>query len=101
MRKLEIDVNDLVMSKSGDYENIVRGTDNYLVLFFNFGKTWTKRKKVVHITDVEGNEYNSVVIKNSISIPKSVTETSRIYVQLYGREGNETVSTNTITIEQI
>ena len=101
MRKLEIDVNDLIMSKSGDYENIVRGTDNYLVLFFNFDRTWTKRKKVVHIADVEGNEYNSVITKNSVSIPKSVTETSRIYVQLYGREGRTTVKTNIVTIEQL
>ena len=101
MRKLEIDINDLIMSKSGDYENIVRGTDDYLVLFFNFDKTWTERKKVVHIADVEGNEYNSVVTKNSVSIPKSVTETSRIYVQLYGREGGTTVKTNIVTIEQL
>ena len=101
MRKLEINVNDLVMSKSGDYENVVRGTDNYLVLFFNFDRTWTKRKKVVHIADVEGNEYNSVITKNSVSIPKSVTETSRIYVQLYGREGETTVKTNIVTIEQL
>lgn len=101
MRKLEVDVNDLVMSKSGDYENIVRGTDNYLALFFNFDKTWTKRKKVVHITDVEGNEYNAVITKSGVLLPRKVTGTSRLYITVYAKEGETTVKTNTVTIEQL
>lgn len=102
MRKLEIKVNDLIMSKSGDYSNIVRGTDNYLVLHFNFDRTWKDRKKVVHIEDVEGESYNAIVDKtNSIVIPKKVTGTSKIFVTLHGKQNNSFVKTNTLSIDQL
>lgn len=102
MRKLEIKVNDLILTKSGDYENIVRGSDNYLVLYFRFNHSWSGRRKVVNIKDVNGNEYNCLIGEtNRVKIPKEVTQTSRMYVTVYGKEGSQQVNTTTLTIKQL
>lgn len=102
MRKLTVNVDDLILTKEGDYENIVRGSDNYLVLYFRFSQSWIGRRRVVNIQDVEGNEYNCLIDEtNMVKIPKSVTQTSRMYVTVYGKEGNQQVKTTTLTIEQL
>lgn len=83
-------------------QKIVRGTDNFLRLSFSLGADWRNRSKVIHMEDVEGNSYNCVLNQfNAVMIPKEVTGTSRIYITLYGRNGSETIRTNTITIEQL
>lgn len=101
MRELDINVNELVLEKQGDYNNIVRGTDNYLVLSFHFDLSWRNRRKVVHMEDVEGNYYNCTIPEtNKVKVPMSITGTSRILVRVYGKEGTTTVSTNTLMIYQ-
>lgn len=102
MRQLTVSVDDLILTKEGDYENIVRGSDNYLVLYFRFNQSWSGRRKVVNIKDVNDNEYNCLIGEtNRIKIPKEVTQTSRMYVTVYGKEGSQQVNTTTLTIEQL
>ena len=57
--------------------------------------------KVVSVKDVEGNEYNDIITKGGVLLPKKVTGTSRLYITVYGRKGESTIQTNTVTIEQL
>lgn len=83
------------------YTGIMRGSNNYLCLMFDFGREWKDYKKVVSVKDVEGNEYNDIITKSGVLLPRKVTGTSRLYVTVYGRKGELTVQTNTVTIEQL
>lgn len=53
------------------------------------------------VKDVEGNEYNNIITRNGVLLPRKVTGTSRLYVTVHGRKGESTIQTNTVTIEQL
>ena len=101
MRNLYFRVDEQELKSEEQYTGIMRGSHRYLNLMFEFGKEWTNYKKVVSVKDVQGNEYNAVITRNGVLLPKDVTGTSRLYVIVYGRKGEETVQTNTVTIEQL
>ena len=83
------------------YTGIKRGSHKYLCLMFDFGREWKDYKKVVSVKDVEGNEYNDIITKSGVLLPRQVTGTSRLYITVHGRKGESTVQTNTVTIEQL
>ena len=68
---------------------------------FDFGREWKDYKKVVSVKDVEGNEYNDIITRSGVLLPRKVTGTSRLYVTVHGRKGESTIQTNTVTIEQL
>lgn len=101
MKKLLFRVNETELKIVDIPKGIVRGSHKYLRLMFDFGREWKDCKKVVSVKDVEGNEYNDIITKSGVLLPQKVTGTSRLYVTVYGRKGESTVKTNTVTIEQL
>ena len=101
MRNLYFRVDGQELKPLEQYTGIMRGSHRYLNLMFEFVREWANYKKVVSVKDVEGNEYNAVITRNGVLLPKNVTCTSRLYITVYGRKGESTVKTNTVTIEQL
>ena len=101
MKQLLFRVDEQELKTVEQYTGIKRGSHNYLCLMFDFGREWENYKKVVSVKDVEGNEYNDIITKNGVLLPQKVTGTSRLYITVYGRKGESTIQTNTITIEQL
>ena len=101
MKQLLFRVDEQELKTVEQYTGIVRGSHNYLCLMFDFGREWANYKKVVSVKDVEGNEYNDTITRNGVLLPKKVTGTSRLYITVYGRKGESTIQTNTVTIEQL
>ena len=101
MKQLLFRVDEQELKTVEQYTGIMRGSHNYLCLMFNFGRKWESYKKVVSVKDVEGNEYNDIITKSGVLLPKKVTGTSRLYITVYGRKGESAVQTNTVTIEQL
>ena len=101
MKQLLFRVDEQELKTVEQYAGIMRGSNNYLCLMFDFGREWGNYKKVVSVKDAEGNEYNDIITRSGVLLPQKVTGTSRLYVTVYGRKGESTVQTNTITIEQL
>lgn len=101
MRDLYFRVDEQELKALEQYTGIMRGSHRYLCLMFEFGREWANYKKVVSVKDVEGNEYNAVITKSGVLLPRKVTGTSRLYITVYGRKRESTVITNTVTIEQL
>ena len=101
MKQLLFRVDKQELKTVEQYTGIMRGSHNYLCLMFDFGREWKNYKKAVSVKDVEGNEHNDIITKSGVLLPKKVTGTSRLYVTVYGRKGESTVQTNTVTIEQL
>lgn len=101
MKQLLFRVDEQELKTVEQYTRIKRGSHKYLCLMFDFGREWKNYKKVVSVKDIEGNEYNDIITKNGVLLPRQVTGTSRLYITVYGRKGESTVQTNTVTIEQL
>lgn len=101
MKQLLFRVDEQELKTVEQYTRIKRGSHKYLCLMFDFGREWKNYKKVVSVKDVEGNEYNDIITKSGVLLPRQVTGTSRLYITVYGRKGESTVQTNTVTIEQL
>ena len=101
MKCLTFRVDEQELKTLEQYTGIMRGSHNYLCLMFDFGMEWESYKKVVSVKDVEGNEYNDIITRNGVLLPKKVTGTSRLYITVHGRKGESTIQTNTVTIEQL
>lgn len=101
MKQLLFRVDEQELKVVEQYTGIVRGSHKYLCLMFDFGREWENYKKVVSVKDVEGNEYNDIITRSGVLLPRKVTGTSRLYITVYGRKGESTVQTNTVAIKQL
>lgn len=101
MKQLLFRVDEQELNTVEQYTGIKRGSHKYLCLMFDFDREWKDYKKVVSVKDVEGNEYNDIITRSGVLLPRKVTGTSRLYVTVYGRRGESIVQTNTVTIEQL
>lgn len=63
MRELHFDVTGQLLrrNKQCDFENIVRGSDNYLCLVFHFNQEWQGTKRVISFYDVDGKQTNEII----------------------------------------
>lgn len=85
-----------------DYKGIVRGTKNYLYVYFKFDESWNKTNKVLEASN-EHDFTNScaVAIHNETAmIPNDVTDGKQIYIRVHGMRDGTTIVTNKIMIEQ-
>ena len=85
-----------------DYKGIVRGTKNYLYVYFNFDETWNKTNKVLEASN-EHDFTNScaVAIHNETAmIPNDVTGSKDIYIRVHGMNKGVSIVTNKVHIEQ-
>lgn len=79
-----------------DFEDIMRGTNNYINLLFVFDKEWNDTIKVISMKNSDGIETNRVLENNQISLPLIVTGGSLFSFELYGKKTDGTIiRTNT------
>lgn len=103
MRELKfiVDGQKLTKSKECDFENIVRGTNNYLRLTFFFSREWSGMVKVVELTNISGVKVIEPLSGNTFAVPGIVTGDSIIKVKLYGmKKTGEQIASNEILIKQ-
>lgn len=84
-------------------DEIVRGSNNYVCVRFMFDSAWINKNKVVEIYDTERNSYNTVIENNRVVLPDEITQTSRIYLRVHGRDrrNKQMIATNEVAIIQI
>ena len=84
-------------------DEIVRGSNNYVCVRFMFDSAWINKNKVVEIYDTERNSYNTVIENNRVVLRDEITQTSRIYLRVHGRDrrNKQMIVTNEVAIVQI
>ena len=100
MKELKFRVDGQQIKTEETYTGIVRGSHKYLRLVFSFCHEWKGYITVINVRDADGNEYNAYNTPDGVILPKEITSTSRLYIRVFGRKGESTVQTNTVTIEQ-
>ena len=87
MRELHFDVAGQLLrrNKQCDFENIVRGSDNYLCLVFHFDNDWKQTNEI---------------IQDKVTVPVDVTHGSMFYFELTGKSNKTRITTNRMYIEQ-
>lgn len=105
MRTLLFHVNEQKISRDErcDFQNIARGTDNYLCLSFVFDSGWIGKNKVISLRDVDGVEHNYRLVQNKCTVEGVVTFGSIFSFVIYGYNSNtgEKVSTERHYIQQV
>ena len=84
------------------FENIVPGTRAYLKAKFLFDSDWDDFAKVAAFYDVMGREYTPQLLKegNACLIPTEALRNRVFKVQVLGRKGDETLTTNKVEVHQ-
>lgn len=85
-----------------DFEDIKKGTNNYINLLFVFDSEWNNTVKVISMKNSDGIETNRVLENNQVSLPLQVTDGSLFYFELYGKKADGTIiRTNTEYVWQV
>lgn len=98
VRRLKFDVKGQKLVKSGDFENVVIGSKNYLQAEFVFDDDWKDMVKVVSFNDVP------VLLdaNNLAMVPNEVTDVCCIKVKVTGKNLQEVkIVTNTEMFYQV
>lgn len=102
MRILRFDVNGTLLQKDKkcNFNDIQRGSNNYLELVFNFNSDWIGKAKVAEVRDVSGNKRVYTVMNNTCVLTDDVTKESLFSVKLYGKNGETKIQTNKVYVSQ-
>lgn len=85
-----------------DFEDIKKGTNNYINLLFVFDSEWNNTIKVISMKNSNGVETNRVLENNQVLLPLQVTDGSLFYFELYGKKTDGTIiRTNTEYVWQV
>lgn len=90
---------NIIRDNTCDFSNIVRGTNNYIKLVFEWDKQWKNKAKVISLRNANGEEVN-VVLQSKIVLQEKITKGSMFSFKIYGKEGEEKIHTNREYIEQ-
>lgn len=91
---------NIIRDSTCDFSNIVRGTNNYIKLVFEWDEDWKNKAKVISLRNAEGIETN-FVFRENVLLPEIVTEGSMFSFVLYGKDAKEKIQTIREYIEQI
>lgn len=98
--KYKVQGQKIIRDNTCDFSNIVRGTNNYINLIFEWDEDWKNKAKVISLRNAEGVEKN-LVINKSIALPEVVTNGSMFSFVLYGKDAVEKIQTNREYVEQV
>lgn len=103
MRDIVLNLSEQTLSKinSCDYDNIVRGSNNYLRIVLKVDIQWNNMAKVITVRTLGGIEYNAIYEPTGVLLPEYVTQNSYFEVMATGKKGNQLVKTNSVIINQI
>ena len=101
MRVLKFHVRGTQIEKDSncDFDNIVRGSHNWLQLEFDFDKEWNKTGRVISLKNLDGEEKN-IIIQNKVVLQQEITKGSVFSFVLYGKDGDRKIQTNRMIINQ-
>ena len=91
---------NIIRDSTCDFSNIVRGTNNYIKLVFEWDEDWRYKAKVISLRNAEGVETN-LAFKENVALPEVVTDGSMFSFVLYGKDNIEKVQTIREYVEQI
>lgn len=98
--KYKVQGQNIIRDNTCDFSNIVRGTNNYIKLIFEWDEDWTYKAKVISLRNSEGVETN-LGFKENVVLPEIVTNGSMFSFVLYGKDNIEKVQTIREYVEQI
>lgn len=98
-RVLKFKVDKQVIKKEGDFSDIVKGSQGYLVAEFSFSPDWSGCKVVASFF-AAGHEYAVPIVKNRSIIPDQVTAEDYFRVQVCGIKNNQIIKTNKVLVRQ-
>lgn len=101
MRVLKFHVRGTQIEKDSncDFDNIVRGSHNWLQLEFDFDKEWNRTGRVISLKNLDGEEKN-IIIQNKVVLQQEITKGSVFSFVLYGKDGDRKIQTNRMIINQ-
>lgn len=101
MRVLKFHVKGTQIEKDSncDFDNIVRGSHNWLQLEFDFDKEWNRTSRVISLKNLDGEEKN-IILQNKVVLQKETTKDSVFSFVLYGKDGDRKIQTNRMIINQ-
>lgn len=98
-RVLKFKVDKQVIKKEGDFSDIVKGSQGYLVAEFSFSPDWSGCK--VAASFFSGEQEHAVPISNHrCMIPDEVTAGDYFRVQVVGKKNNQIIKTNKVLVRQ-
>lgn len=98
--RYKVEGQNVIRDNTCDFSNIVRGTNNYIKLVFEFDEDWRYKAKVISLRNSEGVETN-LAFKENVVLPEIVTNGSMFSFVLYGKDNIEKVQTVREYVEQI
>lgn len=98
--RYKVEGQNVIRDNTCDFSNIVRGTNNYIKLVFEWDKDWRNKAKAISLRNAEGAETN-LAVKESVVLPEVVTNGSMFSFALYGKDNIEKVQTVREYVEQI
>lgn len=101
MRVLKFHVKGTQIEKDSncDFDNIVRGSHNWLQLEFDFDKEWNRTSRVISLKNIDGEERN-IILQNKVVLQKEIMKDSVFSFVLYGKDGDRKIQTNRMIINQ-
>lgn len=100
-RILEFSVEGTNLKKTGNFENIVKGTSGYLYCRFRFSSDWYGCKVAASFFTKSGEEYPTIVENSMCEIPSEVLGESRFSVVLTGINGDYKIVSRRVYIRQV
>lgn len=98
--RYKVEGQNIIRDNTCDFSNIVRGTNNYLRLVFDWNEDWIYKAKVISLRNAEGVETN-LVVKESVVLQEVVTNGSMFSFVLYGKDSTEKIQTIREYVEQV
>lgn len=97
--KYKVQGQKIIRDNTCDFSNIVRGTNNYINLIFEWDEDWKNKAKVISLRNAEGIETN-FAFRENVLLPEVVTNGSMFSFVLYGKDAVEKIQTNREYVEQ-
>lgn len=99
MRTLHFKVSGQKLSKDGDFEGLVAGTQGYLQTAYNFDGEWDGCKKAAVFLRYD-KEYPVPIINSRCAVPDEITGYKRWKVYLVGEKARYRITTNEVEVRQ-
>lgn len=97
--KYKVQGQNIIRDSGCDFSNIIKGSNNYIRLVFEWDEQWKNKAKVISLRNADGEEVN-VVLQSKIVLQEKTTKGSIFSFQIYGKEGEEKIQTNREYVEQ-
>lgn len=97
--KYKVQGQNIIRDSGCDFSNIIKGSNNYIRLVFEWDEQWKNKAKVISLRNANGEEVN-VVLQSKIVLQEKTTKGSMFSFQIYGKEGEEKIQTNREYVEQ-